>query len=317
MIHLHIPDWARIILVLLSIISFIPQLHRICAHKTSSGLSLAALLCNLIVATEQFTIFFFVCIDENSKFPTIYTHGPLTAGDWLNFVQTTVVWIFFLVQYCYLACMDPGFPDRADRSNDRFAIALYYSNKRRTGLVLIYLLYLLVSLVLILFDLFQYATYPDWDRNRIWVAAFWYYYHSIFLFPVISILGLVAIYLQSKTVQRSANFPASLSFRGLQLQAVIFLFVALSWVWRITFPWEKVEYVSFNVLRVWFEMIGWIATDNAIFAVGQGVILLLALRRLRMTEADEDPGSPRDDRETEPLLGADDSGGYTSISGRG
>jgi hypothetical protein len=57
-----------------------------------SGISLAYLLCNLISATEQFTLGFTLIIFDTNAVAT----GPRSAGDWLNLCQFTLVWVLLL-----------------------------------------------------------------------------------------------------------------------------------------------------------------------------------------------------------------------------
>ncbi|KAL4866607.1 hypothetical protein BDV12DRAFT_131373 [Aspergillus spectabilis] len=292
MINPHIPNWLRIILAILSILSFIPQVHRIHSSKSSGGLSLGAILANLIVATEQFTIFFYILVNEYSSGPRFYTNDPPNAGDWINLVQTTVVWICFLIQ---------------------FILGIYYSTKRRLSLVVTYVAFLLISIALIIFDLIQWKIDPDWEKERMWLVVLFYGYHSIFLFPIIYALGIVAVYRQARLVLRSPDFPGAWSIRGLELQAIMFSLIALSWVWRIPFPWEEVEYPTFQVFQVWSSTVGWVAVDNGIFAVGQALLLLLAKWRRRKTEVEEGTTSSDLD-ETEPLLAGGEGRGYASVS---
>jgi hypothetical protein len=68
-----------------------------------------------------------------------------------------------------------------------------------------------------------------------------------------------------------------LSIFGLATQAIIFALVALSWISRVNFPFE----LSLNILKAWYEVVGWAAVDNAIFAVAQFVLLCLAKHQRR------------------------------------
>jgi hypothetical protein len=192
----------------------------------------------------------------------------------------------------------------------RFILGIYYSTKRRLSLVITYVAFLLISIALIIFDLIQWKVNPHWEKGRLWLVALFYGYHSIFLFPIISVLGVVAVYRQARLILRAPDFPGALSLLGLELQVVVFSALALSWVWRIPFPWEEVEYPRFQVLQAWYSMVGWVAVDNGIFAVGQGVLLLVAMWRRKAT-VEEATSSDVD--ETEPLLAGVEERGYSSV----
>lgn len=131
------------------------------------------------------------------------------------------------------------------------------------------------------------------------ILLFYGYRHFV-LVPIIVTLLILGLYKQA----RSSSL--NLSLAGLRLQAVIFIFSAASWVFRLPFPWKTLLQQPYGrvpmylVIPAWFHMIGFVAVDDAIFALGQGflaVLLWLALRRERRL-ADSDP-------QREPLLGSD------------
>jgi hypothetical protein len=74
--------------------------------------------------------------------------------------------------------------------------------------------------------------------------------------PIVTALGFAALY--SQPLDAATN-PDALSVLGLGVQAVVFLGVGLSWVFRITIP--------FGGLMEWYQWVGWAAVDNIIFAL--------------------------------------------------
>lgn len=74
-------------LLLLTLASFIPQLHRLNELKTYDGISFIYTFLNLFVATEQLAL--------GSHFLVTTTHRSL--GDWLNFVQFLIVFLYHAV----------------------------------------------------------------------------------------------------------------------------------------------------------------------------------------------------------------------------
>lgn len=82
------------ILSVFSLVSFLPELRDIWVRKDSTGISLYYVLFNLISATEQFTLGFFLLFTNDSD---VFIHDPINTGDWLNLAQLTVAWLMFLV----------------------------------------------------------------------------------------------------------------------------------------------------------------------------------------------------------------------------
>ncbi|ORX95928.1 hypothetical protein BCR34DRAFT_594014 [Clohesyomyces aquaticus] len=117
----NVPDWIRIVLLVSSVLSFVPQLHRIFTRKTSSGISTCYVLFNLISTTEQFTLAFF-CIVNNFDDSDFFVHSPVNAGDWINWAQMAVLGLLWLS--LFFVCL--YFPsDRRDLSRKLSAIGAY------------------------------------------------------------------------------------------------------------------------------------------------------------------------------------------------
>jgi hypothetical protein len=115
--------------------------------------------------------------------------------------------------------------------------------------------------------------YPSEDLYRLWFGALYHGIHTLLLSWIITGLGVAAVFFQAReTVTRSPC--QALSRVGLAAQAVVFALVAVSWVMRVGFPWELLDgrQVTFGVFTTWYELVGWAAVDNAVFALGQGVL---------------------------------------------
>jgi hypothetical protein len=121
-------------------------------------------------------------------------------------------------------------------------------------------------------------------------------YHVFALVPVIVIPLILGLYKQARASSLNLSLP------GLELQAVIFMLSAASWVLRLSFPWKAYlgqpqgRVPISLVIPAWWRMIGFVAVDDAIFALGQGILLWLALRREKRLAAS--------DPERRPLLGS-------------
>lgn len=155
--------------------------------------------------------------------------------------------------------------------------------------------YLLISIIPLLIDALNVNGRED--EYRSWAGAVFSFVHSQFAIPIVTILCIAAFFAQAKTI-RSRDNPGALSKTGLAVQAVVFAFIAIAWIGRLGFPWDKVDEFgpSLGLLTYWYQWVGWVTVDSAIFAVAQGVLFWLASRHQRGVGADAVGG------ETEPLL---------------
>ncbi|KAJ5559770.1 hypothetical protein N7513_002169 [Penicillium frequentans] len=260
------------ILLILTIISFLPQILRIQTKQTTCGISSLYVLWNLICATEQLTIYIYALFLEYEPDGNVFLHSPPSAGDRFSLCHCAVVAILFLTL---------------------FAQVLIYSS-RRASLVASYTSFLVVSVI----PLFILATLPiDDEGRRFWSAAF-YALHTILIYPILTALGVLGIYRQVREIV-TIPLPNALSLQGLAVQAVVFILVSVTWIWSLPFPYEDLDgHLNWNIFSVWYSTIGWIIVDNLVFALGQIVLLLWASHRSSSSKANVRRGS-----ETEPLLG--------------
>jgi hypothetical protein len=129
--------------------------------------------------------------------------------------------------------------------------------------------------------------------------------HLLLVNPVATVLGIVAPVAQARAVMgtpRGSGLGA-LSLVGLAAQGLVFTLVTLSWPWRLVFIWDEIgreDVLKWAVLKAWLEVAGFVAVDYAVFALGQFVLLLMAVRR-GLGHGDVSGVSAG---ETEPLLGS-------------
>ncbi|KAL3477056.1 hypothetical protein BJX99DRAFT_226650 [Aspergillus californicus] len=322
-----VPDWLRIILSLLTIASFIPQFHLIWSRKSANGISLLYVLYNLISATEQFALNFgFVVLIEPAD-DAVFVHNPPSVGDWLNFAQTIVFMSQFLVY---------------------FALALWFPSNRSTPpqkrLILgTYVIYLVTAIVPLLVCAIINSINDDQSAWHEFPTVITFTPHTTCLNYVATVAAMFGTYYEIRVLEEkqpepqpvsstaddhsAASLPAreeeeeegddtltssspngSLSLLGLAVQCVLFIILAVSWIFRVSFPplpdgvhWWSSSYV----LEVWYELVGSIAVDNAVFGMGQGILLYLARKKERcdgdangQVEGEEGLAGER-----EPLLG--------------
>jgi hypothetical protein len=91
------------ILLVATILSFVPQLRLLLLRRDSSGLSLYYVLFNLVVSTELFTMAFFWVVNANVVDPRsgseVFARRPPNTGDWINLAQLTAVWVLWFLTY--------------------------------------------------------------------------------------------------------------------------------------------------------------------------------------------------------------------------
>ncbi|KAJ6049541.1 uncharacterized protein N7446_007133 [Penicillium canescens] len=286
MLLIPIPDRLRVALTILTALSFLPQLHRIRTQKTSKGISTDYVFWNLLCATEQFKFFVYLLIakDPEQNIPLVY--DPPTFGDRLNMYQTAVVWLSFFTLFC--ACL------RHTPSKPFYVIA--------------YALYIPISIIPPILDILYGFPSPDHTYGDP-LASGIFFLSMCLLNPLVTVLVVYAVFSQIREI-KSARSPElssppgnALSICGLAAQAVVFAAVAFTWIWRVpienarlgwgTWSWPV---VALDNLMYWYDLVGFPAFDNGVFAMGQGVLFVLAWRR----------GKGREnavDREREPLLG--------------
>lgn len=170
---------------------------------------------------------------------------------------------------------------------------MFYST-RRVYLIASYTSYLLVSIVPLIVD----AIWPLDVEVRRWYSGLYFALHSMLLYQITTTLVVLSIYRQAREIL-AVPFPNGLSLQGLAAQAVVFMLISVTWIWSLPFPWEQWngEVYWFLFFR-WYGIVGWIVVDNLIFALGQALLLVLALRRLSSSKTTLQRGD-----ETEPLLG--------------
>lgn len=89
------------VLLILTVISFLPHYLQIISHGNASGISLYYILFNLVSATHQFTLgcLYVISIAGQSIY---FVHGePPTTLDWLNLGQFATVLLCFLILYVW------------------------------------------------------------------------------------------------------------------------------------------------------------------------------------------------------------------------
>ncbi|KAF6843039.1 pq loop repeat protein [Colletotrichum musicola] len=239
-----LPSWARLALSIATLLSYVPQYHRLREQGRSDGLSLCYVAFGLASATEQLTLG--VLLNFGSPRADAFVEDPATAGDWFNLGQLMVVWLCSLML---------------------FVLYLAYSRRRDAWVFgsTVYALYLLVSLV----PAVLLAIYPGARRARDLILLA----HSLIFLPTSTVLFFAGAATQAREItRRRRSGPGGFSLPGLAAQAVAFAIVAISWVFRVQYPpyaplWDG-----------WYRLVGWPVVGNGAFALVQGLLLWVAIR---------------------------------------
>ncbi|OBT72111.1 hypothetical protein VF21_09178 [Pseudogymnoascus sp. 05NY08] len=280
MAYTEAPDSLRIVLIVLTTFSFLPQIYHLWSKKDSTGISIGYVLANLLVATEQLSLEAYVTVNVPESAGGTFTHNPLSTGDWLNFVQTLVTWLLFLVLFSLCLHLSPGHNSRP------------YIN--------IYALFLLISLVPEAIDLVggtpNSTSWPRQDYQQTFA-----FFHAILINPLLALLSGFSFFLQAAQTYHHYHHgtQSALSLWGLAAQTVVFTLVAVSWVWRVVYAKAWDPLFGDDSFLSWYFNYGHPVVANGVFAAVQGGLLLFAgyWRRRRGDEVKVGSG------ETEALLG--------------
>ncbi|KAI0885953.1 uncharacterized protein GGS22DRAFT_159449 [Annulohypoxylon maeteangense] len=123
------------------------------------------------------------------------------------------------------------------------------------------------------------------------LSAVFFGIHTIYINPIITALAVIAVFPQRHEIL-SRREPGALSVMGLLVQAVVFAVVACVWPVRFTIGSEVRVPIS-----AWYQLVGWAAVDNLIFAIVQAVLFWTS-RKFRVGDTAEEIAP----EETTPLM---------------
>jgi hypothetical protein len=140
-----------------------------------------------------------------------------------------------------------------------------------------YLTFVVISLVPTIAE--QFIDFSnDTMSEHDWFDVLYIMMPMFVLGPIVQILGFVAMWAQASEIRsRSPGTENALSVKGLLVQAVVFLLVGLSYLWRMRIP-EEEEWSGYWIvdLRKWYWTVGFATINNLIFAMVQGVLAWIA-----------------------------------------
>ncbi|PNP49223.1 hypothetical protein THARTR1_10025 [Trichoderma harzianum] len=271
-----LPNWIRILLLVLSLISFLPQLREFWLRRNACGISPYYVLFQLIGATELFAIAFYYVVNSVQTLPgpDFFTHNPPQLGDYLNLAQMASVWVLWLIVFAAVLLLPSESRDRAPGVR----------NSTAPTVLSIYLAFLLISLVPAVVD----AAWPSQDASsHEWALALFHGIHTMLINPIVTILILASFFPQRAEILQHppGTTSSSLSLVGLAVQAVVFAVLALAWAWRLVFP----SVGGYGM--TWYQLVGFVAVDHIAFALVQAALLAVAVlhRGQRFTGSETEP----------------------------
>lgn len=129
--------------------------------------------------------------------------------------------------------------------------------------------------------------------DRVWASGPLAIFLLWLVAPAVQMMGIVAKYAQARET-RSRGSAGALSVRGLVVQAVVFLLVGISFVYRLPMPDPPDDYERHFVvdLREWYWLMGRATINNVIFGLAQGRVAWIASHQK----------DGNDEGESDPLL---------------
>lgn len=99
--------------------------------------------------------------------------------------------------------------------------------------------------------------------------------------PLFTLIAAVSIFIQARAMPAMPDQLMGWSQWTLGLQSLTYLILAISWPFRLILPPNMWQLGSKPALLLeWYPWVGWACVNNAILAIGQGMILFLSISRV-------------------------------------
>ncbi|KAJ6783247.1 hypothetical protein PWT90_07493 [Aphanocladium album] len=259
----------------MTLASHIPQYHRLLTAGSSLGLSLPSVLMNTLVAQVQTGTMYYLFKSAPEMRYGIPIDTPPSLRDWLNLTQILTQWICSLFLFALVIYLP------ASSSNPAPAV------RPKTVAVLLWILHVVLFLLSI----------PIGGRPEDIIFNIIRNINAGIINPLFTFIAAVAVVIQARAMPDQLM---GCSHRTLGAQSLTYLILAISWPFRLILPpnmWELGPQPA--LLYGWYPWVGWACVNNAILAVGQGVMLFLSINRVA-----DGHSSLADERR--PLIGSDE-----------
>ncbi|EED12094.1 conserved hypothetical protein [Talaromyces stipitatus ATCC 10500] len=245
-------------LIVVTIISYIPQYQCLLTVGSSAGISIASILTMTLVAQVQMATMYYLFKSAPLMEYGVPISTPPSTRDWLNLSQILIQWICSLFLFALIIYL----PTSTTRPGPASSVL---SKKVAVSLWILHVLSFILSVVAggrpqdVAFNII---------RNI----------NATVINPLFTLMAVVAFFYQVR-VMPSAGHPNALSNWTLGLHFFTFLLLAISWPFRLILPpnmWQLGSKPA--ILLEWYPWVGWACVNNAIFAIDQGMILLYSGR---------------------------------------
>ncbi|KAI9826471.1 MAG: hypothetical protein M1819_007364 [Sarea resinae] len=262
----------------MTFVSYIPQYHRLLTLGSSSGLSVASVLTTTMVAQVQTATMYYLFKSAPLMEYDIPIATPPSTRDWLNLSQILIQWICSLLLLALVIYLPTS------------TISPAPAVLSKKVAVLLWILHVLLFILSVAAGGRPQDVIFNIIRNI----------NADIINPLFTLIAAVAFFFQAR-VMPPVGQPNGLSKWTLGLHFFTFLLLAISWPFRLILPpnmWKLGSKPA--ILLEWYPWVGWACVNNAILAIGQGIMLLLYISRAGCD------GTIRSTDERRSLLGSEE-----------
>ncbi|KAF4633686.1 hypothetical protein G7Y89_g4418 [Cudoniella acicularis] len=254
-------DLLSLLLIVMTFVSYLPQYHRMLTLDSSAGLSVASVLSTALVAQVQIATMYYLFRSAPLMRYGIPIATPPSTRDWLNLAQILTQWVCSLFLFALVIFLPTS------------TISPAPAVRSKSVVVLLWILHVL------LFVLSVAATVGDKGDDLFSVFNIIRNINAGIVNPLFALITAFAFFFQVK-VTPPVGQPNVWSNWTLGLQSFTFLLLAILWPFRLILPpnmWQLGSKPA--ILMAWYPWVGWACVNNAILAIGQGIMLCISINR--------------------------------------
>lgn len=276
-------------MILLTPLSYLPLYRGLFLLRSENGISVTATLLLALCAQSQVaTIYYLWACPPFKRDGQVVPKPPLSV-DYLNLVQLLLQWICSILLLAFLLVVRTGAQTNLQRGPATATTTTTNDSTFPSNKTAVTLLTLHASLC-VFWAILAGQPRDDWlDLPFVTIMGI----NEYCINPLVTIATGVAFALQIGTAKESQGTSA-VNRTTLLPQAVIFLALAVSWPFRFQVPKNLRSQGNWWLVEEWYPLVGWTCINNAVIAIGQGIVLYAASRR---ADSGEEP-----DRERQALL---------------
>jgi len=227
---------------------------------SSVGLSISSILMATLVAQAQTMTMYILLKAPPEKRSDTPIATPPSTRDWLNIAQILTQWICSLILFAMVIFLP---------SSTTTPVPSVLSTK-----VLAVMLWILHTLLFV-FVIEMSGGQPNdpWNLFNMMRG-----FNAQIINPFFTFIAVTAFFVQVRAMPVAGD-PNVCSKLTLGLQCSTFFLLAISWPFRLIPPYFERGYKVPAKRGPWYRWVGWASVNNAIIAIGQGIMLLLLANR--------------------------------------